>query len=170
VLLGRFGVAEQLLDRMDCHHALGRELRVGIEILVVRVEGDRHHVGPERHQLDLLLEPGAGDAELHHRIRLLQDRLLQRLPALVMDLRDLLAVRLHRLLERAAPVDVGDRGARLDAVDVLLRHAGDILLRRAQVVDRVGGARIARDRDDQFFHGSFLAAYVVWSMIGQAEE
>ena len=80
---------------MDSHHALGRELWVGIEIFVVGVECDRHHVGLQRHQPDFFLKPCAGDAELHHRVSLGEDRLLQPLPAVVIDAGDLLAVGLQ---------------------------------------------------------------------------
>ena len=49
---------------------LGGKLRTGLEIFVVGVEGDRHHVGAELHQLDLLLDARRGDAELHDRVDL----------------------------------------------------------------------------------------------------
>jgi len=62
-------------------------------------------------------------------------------------------VGLDRLLERAPAVDVGDRGAGVDGVDVLLRDPRNVLLRRAEVVVRIGRARVAGDRDDQLFHG-----------------
>src|SRR5262249_11624549 len=119
---------------------------------VVGIEGDRHHVGPELHQLDLLLDAGRGHAILHDRIDLAHDRLVQSLPVGVMDLRYHLAVGLEGLLQRAAAVDVGDGGAGVHRVDILLGDAGDILLRRAEMVVRVGGARVTGDRDDQLFH------------------
>ena len=50
---------------------------------------------------------------------------------------------------------MGDRGAGLDAVDILLRDAGDVLLRRAMMVDRIGGSRVAGDGDDQLVHFFF---------------
>ena len=132
MLVGGLGVGEQFLDRMDRHHALGRELRIGIEIFVMRVEGDRHHVGAEPHQLDLLLDARAGDAELHDRLAARQDRVVQPLPAFLIHARHLTAVGLHRFFERADAVDVGDGRAGLDAVEILLRHAFDVLLRRAR--------------------------------------
>src|SRR5271170_4362135 len=137
---------------MDRHHALGRKLRIGIEVFIMRVERDRHHVRMQRHQLDLFLEPGAGDAELHHRIGLVKDRFLQPLPALVIDARDLFAVGLHRFFQRANAVDMRNGRAGLDAVDILLRHAVDILLRRTIMIDRIRRPRIAGDGDDQLFH------------------
>ena len=69
-----------------------------------------------------------------------------------MDARHHLAVGLDRFLQRAAAVDVRDGGAGLGRIDVLLRAGRDVLLRRAEVVVRVGGARVAGHRDDQFFH------------------
>src|ERR1700704_1015447 len=153
VLLGRLRIGEKLFDRMDRHHALGSELRIRVERLVMGIEGARHHVGPEPHQLDLFLQPGARDAELHDRRGLFEDGLLELLPALMMDFRYLLAVGLHRLFERAPPVDMRDGRAGIEPVDILLRNASDVLLRWAQIIDRIGGAGIARDGDDQLFHG-----------------
>ena len=137
---------------MNRHHALGRELRIGIEIFVMGVECDRHHVRAERHQLDLFLQPRAGDAELHDRIGLGQNGFLQPLPAVVIDARHLLAVGLHRLFKRADTVNVRDGGTGLDAVDILRCHALDVLLRRTIMIDRIRRPRIAGDGDDQLFH------------------
>jgi hypothetical protein len=67
------------------------------------------------------------------------------------------AVRLDRLLERSAAVDVRDRGAGTHCVDILLRHTRNVVLRRAEMVVRVGRARVAGDRDDQLFHRRSLA-------------
>ncbi len=139
VFVGGFGVGEQFFDRMDRHHALGRKLRIGIEIFVVRVEGDRHHVGAEPHQLDLLLDACAGDAELHHRRA--ADRIASFSffhpswfmrdtcrPSACID-----------FFEGTNAVDVGDGRAGLDAVEILLSHPFDVLLRRTQMIDRIGG-------------------------------
>ena len=74
VLLGGLGIGDQLLDRMDRHHPLRRQGRHRLEIFVVGVEGDRHHVGAELHQLDLLLDARRRHAVLHDRIDLAHDR------------------------------------------------------------------------------------------------
>src|SRR5262245_31181333 len=95
----------------------------------------------------------AGDAELHDRVDPVHDGVLQALPVVVMDARHLAAVGLDGLLERSAAVDVGDRGAGIDSVDVLLRHTRHVLLRRAERIVRIGRARIAGDGDDQLLHG-----------------
>ena len=152
VLLGGLGIGDQFLDRMDRHHPLRRQARHRLEIFVVGVERDRHHVGAELHQLDLLLDARRRHAVLHDRIDLVGDHVVQLLPVGVMDARHHLAVGLDRFFQRAPAVDVRDRGAGLHRIDVLLRAAGDVLLRRAEVVVRVGGARVAGDGDDQFFH------------------
>ena len=159
MLLGGLGIGHELLDRMDRHHALGRQRGLRLEIFVVGIEADRHHVGAELHQLDLLLDARRGDAELHDRIDLAHDRVLQPLPVGVMDARHLPAVGLDGLFQCAAAVDMRDRGAGIDGVDVLLRHARDVLLHRAERVVRIGGAGVAGDRDDQLFHGAFPSSH-----------
>jgi hypothetical protein len=119
----------------------------------MRVEGDGHHVGAEPHELDLLFDTRAGNAELHDRAALGQDRVVQPLPALLIHARHLPAVGLHRLFEGANPVDVRNGGAGANAVDVLAGHSFDVLLRGTKMIDRIGGSRVASDGNDQLFHG-----------------
>ena len=157
MLLGGLCVGDEFLHRMNRHHALGRQRRLGLKIFVVRIEAHRHHVGPKLHELDFFFDARRRHAELHDRINLVHDGVLQALPVVLVDARDLPAVRLDRLLEGATAVDVRDRRAGIHGIDILLRNTVDVLLRRAQMVVRIGRARVAGNGDDQLFHRHSLA-------------
>ena len=82
---------------------------------------------------------GRGCAELHDRIGLSENGLLQPLPTLVIDARHLLAIGLHRLFKRADTVNVSNGGPGFDAIDILLCHAIDVFLGRTIMIDRIRG-------------------------------